>query len=170
MLLGKFIAVALGVGLIAWLLFAEIGRVHYGRVTLLKGERLAIDGQPLVLWGVRLPNVEAKCRSKTGTWPCGAFATAAVLVRVSNARVMCFEQGDAHEGVQKAKCYTTSNFVSWNDLARELIRDGWAMPDLRVTRSYLQVAADAEKAGSGLWRELPPSTGLANPSTPLQMD
>jgi endonuclease YncB( thermonuclease family) len=150
--LGKLIAVALGLFLVIAFIRSELKQVHFGEAVAQGGGQLVINGQKLRLWGILMPQVEATCKLDNGHWPCGAYAAAALLVQTRKGRVMCMEQGSAEQVVAPARCYTTRNFVTWKDMGRELVRDGWAMPKLKDSREYLPMAAEAETAGRGLWK------------------
>lgn len=152
MLFGKLIAVALGLFLVFALIRSELRHVHFGEAITQGGEQLVIDGQQLRLWGIQMPQVEATCKLDNGYWPCGAYATAALLVQTRKGRIVCLEKGSAGQEAAPAKCYTTRNLVTWKDMGRELVRDGWAMPRLKDSREYLPVAAEAETARRGLWK------------------
>lgn len=152
MFLGKLFAAALGLCLVLALIRSELKQVHFGEAVVQGGEQLVINGQRLRLWGIQMPQVEATCILGNGRWPCGAYATAALMVKTRKGRVMCLEKGSADQKPAPAKCYTTRNLFTWKDMGRELVNDGWAMPKLKDSREYLPMAADAETAGRGLWR------------------
>lgn len=151
MLVGKVLVGLLGLGLVIWLLCEETRGVHFGPASVIGPAALKVQEVQVELWGVRQPRVDATCKAGTRRWSCGAYAASALILSVSTHRVMCFERGVAPDGSRIARCYASNNFVTWKDLGRELVRKGWAMPDLQVSREYLSFAADAEASGAGLW-------------------
>lgn len=152
MLAAKVLVGMLGLGLVAWLLCEETRGVHYGSASVIEPAVVKVQGVQLALWGIRQPSVEATCKSGTVHWSCGAHAVAALILIASTGRVMCFERGATPTGGLVARCYVPDRFVTWKDLGRDLVRQGWAMPDVRVSREYLPMAAEAEAAAAGLWR------------------
>lgn len=152
MLVGKVLVGLLGLGLVVWLLREETRGVHVGHASIVGPALLEVQGAQLSLWGIRQPHVDATCDAAAGRWPCGAFAVAALIHSTSSGRVLCFERGASSSGAQAARCYATRNYVIWKDLGRELVRQGWAMPDLRVAHEYLPMATEGEEAAAGLWR------------------
>lgn len=152
MFLSKLIVVALGLLLIGTLIRSELKHVHYGEAAVIGGELLEIEGRKLKLWGVSLPKVESTCKAGRDRWPCGAYATAALMVKVGKGSVMCLERGANDSTVPPVRCFTTKNLVTWQDIGRELVLAGWAMPNLKDSLEYIQEASEAESAGRGLWR------------------
>lgn len=151
MLVGKVLVGLLGLGLVIWLLCEESRGVHFGQASVIGPAALKVQEAQVALWGVRQPKVDATCKAGTRRWSCGAYAASALILSASTRRVMCFERGVAPDGSRIARCYASNNFVTWKDLGRELVRKGWAMPDLQVSREYLPSAAEAEASGAGLW-------------------
>ena len=160
MLVGKVLVGLLGLGLVIWLLCEETRGVHFGPASVIGPAALKVHGVQLALWGVRQPRVDATCKAGTRRWSCGAYAASALILSASTRRVMCFERGLAPDGARAARCYASNNFVTWKDVGRDLVRGGWAMPDLQVSREYLPSAAEAEAAGAGLWIS---DVGTGNP-------
>jgi endonuclease YncB( thermonuclease family) len=150
-LVGKVVVGLLGLGLVIWLLCEETRGVHFGRASVTGPAAVKVHGTQMMLWGVRQPRVDATCKAGVRRWSCGAYGASALILSVSNRRVMCFERGVAPDGARAARCYASSNFFNWKDVGRELVRKGWAMPDLQVSREYLPSAAEAEGTGAGLW-------------------
>lgn len=151
MLVGKLVILVLVISLAAWLVRVELAHVHYGQARYVGMGTLDVEGNPLVLWGVNLPEVDGTCGRLEERWPCGAHATAAAILRVSRGNVICLEQGEAEGGARPAKCFTTRNLLTWSDMGRTLVRQGWAIPDLKVSDEYLPEADAAKQAGAGLW-------------------
>lgn len=136
MLVGKVIAVGLGILLIAWLIVGAFRQIHFGQASVVATGVLSIEGREYSLWAVKIPAVTETCESQQGPWPCGAFATAAVVLEVAEKRVMCFGKAERVARIRPAKCYASSNLFAWEDIARELVKLGWAKPDLAVSLEY----------------------------------
>lgn len=152
MLLGKVIALGLGVLFVAWLVVGAFRQVHYGEAAVVATGVLSIEGREYSLWAVNIPEVAEICSAHQGAWPCGAFATAAVLLQVTDKSVMCFGKAEREERILPAKCYASGNLLVWKDVARELVMQGWAMPDLAVSREYQTISRAAAADTVGIWK------------------
>jgi endonuclease YncB( thermonuclease family) len=151
MLLGKVIAVGLGILLVVWLIVGAFREVHYGYAAVVATGVLSIEGREYSLWAVKSPEVVETCSTQQGAWPCGAFATAAVLLQVTDKSVMCFGKAERAERIQPAKCYASGNLLVWKDVARELVKQGWARPDLAVSQEYEPISRTAASDSVGIW-------------------
>ena len=152
MLLGKVIAAGLGIMLVVWLVVGAFRQVHYGEAAVVATGVLSIEGREYSLWAVKSPEGAETCESPRGAWPCGAFATAALLLEVTDKSVMCFGKAERAERIQPAKCYASGNLVVWKDVSRELVKQGWAKPDLAVSREYEPISRAAAADTVGVWK------------------
>jgi endonuclease YncB( thermonuclease family) len=152
MLLGKVIAVGLGILLVVWLVVGAFRQVHYGEAAVVGTGVLNIEGREYSLWAVKIPEVAEICPSQRGAWPCGAFATAAVMLQFTDKSVMCFGKAERARRILPAKCYASGNLLVWKDVARELVKQGWARPDLAVSREYEPISRAAASDSVGIWK------------------
>jgi endonuclease YncB( thermonuclease family) len=152
MLLGKVIAVGLGIVLVVWLVVGAFRKVHYGEATVVGTGVLSIEGREYSLWAVKIPEVAETCSSQRGAWPCGAFAAAALVLEVTDKSVVCFGKAERAERILPAKCYASGNLLVWKDVSRELVKQGWAKPNLAVSREYEPISRAAATDTVGLWK------------------
>ena len=103
MLLGKVIAAGLGILLVVWLVVGAFRQVHYGEAAVVAADVLIIEGREYSLWAVKIPEVAETCESPRGAWPCGAFATAALLLEVTDKSAMCFGKAERAERIRASK-------------------------------------------------------------------
>lgn len=112
------------------------------------------DGERVVrLAGVEAPRAHDICLDGALRWSCGLQARAALHNTVANRSLTCQPRGLSADGGVIAECrLEAGGMLPAGDLARLLVRQGWARP---MPDSTAALAADMDKAkaaGAGLWR------------------
>jgi endonuclease YncB( thermonuclease family) len=74
------------------------------------------------------------------------------VLQVTDKSVMCFGKAERAERILPAKCYASGNLLVWNDVARELAKEGWAKADLAVSREYEPISRAAAADTVGIWK------------------
>ncbi|WP_207482088.1 thermonuclease family protein [Arenibaculum pallidiluteum] len=111
------------------------------------GQSLTLAGRRIRLWGIQAPAPDQVCRRGGQAYPCGLVSQAVLAALVAGAELRC-ERGDRdRSGWEVALCY-----VDGRDLARELVRAGWALDDGRYSNGrYALPQRLAEDERQGLW-------------------
>jgi endonuclease YncB( thermonuclease family) len=112
------------------------------------GETLSlVDGRRVRLWGVDAPEPDQTCRRGAETYPCGLVAREVLGALVAGAELRCDGRGADRHGREVSQCW-----VDGRDLARELVRAGWALDDGRYSGGrYALPQRLAEEERIGLW-------------------
>ncbi len=104
-------------------------------------------GDPVRLRGADAPDLDQSCTSLDGReWYCGRAAAANLLELVKNQDIRCQGTEKDRHGRLLAVCWKGKM-----DIAREMVRLGWAMAD-REERTYRTEESNAHIAALGLWQ------------------
>jgi endonuclease YncB( thermonuclease family) len=124
-----------------------------GYATIVDGRTIEIEGTPIRLYGIDAPDLDQQCRrpgersADFRVYACGQEAKAALERIIGGIVVTCeSREDDGYDGAV-ARCWRGERFSRF-DLAREMVREGWAVAD---RESYLDDEADARAAHKGLW-------------------
>lgn len=123
----------------------------------LSGRAHAKDGDSLTLRGqqVRLFGIDAlEYRQRCGRVVCGRFAADALKNLIQGQTVTCARQDTDSYGRMVAIC----RLPDGRDLAREMVRRGYAVAYRRYSSRYVADEQAARKAKSGAWAH-----GFQNP-------
>lgn len=117
-----------------------------GRIAVVDGDTIRIDGQSVRLHGIDAPETEQRCGGiGEPVWPCGRWVTETVRARYDGRHGRCAVQDTDRYGRAVARC-----FVGNADIGQRLVQDGLAFAYLRYSTEYRADEARAERAGAGL--------------------
>lgn len=120
----------------------------------LSGEAQAIDGDTLLVGGVRVrlegidaPEIDQLCTDARGVrWSCGVEAHRQLARLVVRSTIHCEERG-----LDKYHRLLGICRVGGTDINAELVRRGLAWAFVRYSRTYVDVEAVARRARVGIW-------------------
>jgi endonuclease YncB( thermonuclease family) len=120
-----------------------------GHPRIIDGDTIEIQGMRIRLNGIDAPELEQRCRhsSEKIDHPCGAEAKAALERVIAGIIVTCERRNGDRDREVVATCWRGERFSRF-DLAREMVRDGWAVAD---SPAYIADEAEARAKGNGLW-------------------
>lgn len=108
---------------------------------------LEAGGETIRLPGILPLAADSQCEGAAGKWPCGAFARTALQRYLRRRTIDCAAQGERDGGMLVTPCS-----VGGSDIGQWLVEQGWVRPE---GDRYAQAAAQARKAGRGVWGEGP---------------
>ena len=118
-----------------------------GRVRVIDGDTIEIQGTRVRLAGIDAPERQQWCSIAQQKYPCGQEASAALREKVDGRFVRCVVHGIDFYRREVATCLSGSeNLNAW------LVRNGYAVADRRFTREYDEDEAAARRERRGLWR------------------
>lgn len=103
---------------------------------------------------VKAPEFSETCKSGDTVWRCGAFARAALSSRIGQTEVTCGKAGGSSITPGRISAVCVSGGV---DMALWLVNEGLAVPADGAPEAYRDAAANARKAGRGLWGDTAPA-------------
>ncbi len=118
-----------------------------GRVKVIDGDSLEIDGREIRLHGIDAPEARQTCRDKAGKpWKCGRAATQGLRELIGGGKVMC--TGDEVDRYDRlvAQCSREDT-----DLNGAMVARGLAVAYGEHTSRYVSEEAEARRARRGLW-------------------
>lgn len=125
-----------------------------GRVRVIDGDTIEIDGRRIRLEGIDAPEHGQRCgRRFFGTWNCGTAAADALRDLVDQRIVSCESQGNDKYGRILGIC-----FVDGIDINAQMVREGYAWAFVKYSKSYVGEEAEARAVRAGIW------TGDAEPA------
>jgi endonuclease YncB( thermonuclease family) len=126
---------------------ANEGPVISGRAIVIDGDTIEIGGSRVRLEGIDAPEASQTCGSASGTWGCGAKATAELQSLVGERRIDCENAGHDKYGRVLGWCS-----LDGRDINAEMVRSGYAWAFVRYSTRYQDLEAEARKAKSGIWQ------------------
>ncbi len=114
---------------------------------VIDGDSLRLGKHMVRLWGIDAIEGRQTCTRDGGRWPCGREAAQALRAYIDGRRVSCrVRDVDVHERLV-ARCT-----VAGQDLARWMVRQGWALDYRRYSDgAYAGDQAHAERLRRNLW-------------------
>ena len=131
------------VALLAFPADAEI----VGKARVIDGDTIEIDGEHIRLHGIDAPEFKQTCTADGAVWPCGQWATAALVKFIGGAPVSCRARGEDQYGRIIAACTVRSEGIE-----AYMVRSGWALAYRRYSDDYVDEEAIAQAAQAGMWR------------------
>lgn len=123
-----------------------------GMTRVSDGDTLRIGDTRIRLSGIDAPERAARCTVKASgaRVACGTEAGARLRALTDGRRVACLDEGGDRYGRRLATCYVTRQGRRI-DIAREMVRQGWALAYRRYSTRYVIDETAARLDGAGLW-------------------
>lgn len=119
-----------------------------GRVSVVDGDTIEMNGKRIRLWGVDAPETGQICSRDGRAWRCGTDAANALNERINNQLVACYDKGVDRYDRMLGQC-----FIGQIDLNGWLARYGWAFAYRRATAMYSSRESMAKFQRLGIWRD-----------------
>lgn len=126
---------------------ASAGAPATGRVAVIDGSTLTIDGAAVTLFGIVMPAPDATCwDAHEAPYACGRRVRARLIARIGTTEPIC-ERHDRPDGhAAEATCR-----IGDEDLGDWMIANGYAVPARDAPASYRQASDRAWGRRAGLW-------------------
>jgi|GEM_PF-5084085 len=112
--------------------------------------QIMLQGRNFSLWGITTLACDQQCWHGNTPWPCGEHATMALKHFIEGRPIAC-RTADEPAGRMTAQCYRQRG-ESKQDIARLLVRHGWAMDNGNVSGGlYAEDQENAQEKGRGIW-------------------
>ncbi|HTP83386.1 MAG TPA: thermonuclease family protein [Alphaproteobacteria bacterium] len=121
-----------------------------GPAQVVDGNRIAIGGNVVRLFGIDAPDEDQMCERRGAAWRCGQDAGWALAERLERHWVLCEIRTDAPADASEpvpAVCYLEGRQI---DVNAWMVVQGWALADPGAA-VYAAEQQTAERAGRGLW-------------------
>lgn len=113
-----------------------------GKVRVLDGDSLVVNGVEVRLYGVDAPEYRQTCRRDGEPWPCGVEAARALRSMLSGRDVTCRTRDEDRYGRVVAVCNAAGL-----DLGAAMVRGGYAL----AYGAYEKDEREARDARRGIW-------------------
>ncbi|WP_198377557.1 thermonuclease family protein [Neoroseomonas rubea] len=117
------------------------------RASVVDGDTLAAGSERLRINGIDAPEMAQSCERAGTTYPCGRMAREAMAAILGSGTVACEILGADQYGRRIARCRNEAG----QDIAAELVRQGWAIAFRRFSLDYVGQEAEARRARRGIW-------------------
>jgi len=131
-----------GVGVVVVYLGTQAEQEIQGRVKVIDGDSLVLNGAEIRLQGIDAPEGRQKCRKYGSEWLCGRQAARHLRKLASGGAVKC--TGWQQDKYNRLLANCRRNDV---DLNRAMVRDGWAVS----YGGYEREEAEARRRAVGIW-------------------
>lgn len=115
-----------------------------GPVTVIDGDSLRAAGRDVQLWGIDAPELGQTCLNNGRRWRCGLEAALVLRKLVAFGPVDCVPSAKPARG---DRCT-----VGDRDLAKAMLKQGYAVTLPGAPDDYLKAEAAAKAASLGVWR------------------
>lgn len=141
------LAVVFAVGLQRTSPSQDLGNVAPGRVEVVDGDTLSLEGRLIQLHGIDAPELGQTCYHDGIEQLCGVIAARALhkLVNMTQGPLRCVPVG-TYLQMETMTCWAGH----W-DLARVLVADGYALAAPHGPSAYVEQESEAREARLGLW-------------------
>jgi len=119
-----------------------------GPATVIDGDTIVVNEQPIDLWGIDAPEESQTCLDPAGAeWPCGLYAKHVLENLVGTAAVICEPQGLSHDRVLVAVCG-----IDTRDLAWAMVAFGFALDVPEISQgAYGEPQSQSAAVHAGMW-------------------
>jgi endonuclease YncB( thermonuclease family) len=118
-----------------------------GNATVIDGDSLRLNRTEIRLHGIDAPEYRQMCSDAAGMdYACGKEAAKALRVIIRNSRVTCSSWETDRYGRAVSTCR-----VGKEDIARALVREGWATAYRKHGTDYVSEENEAKNAKRGIW-------------------
>ncbi len=128
--------------------------IRTGRAHAIDSDTIIVDDMVIHLYGIRAFARGTSCTRQGERWPCGDISANALAALVNDRWLFCRFIGDATFII--ATCH-----AGHDDIARTLVRQGWAVAD---GNRYAAEQRGAMIAGRGLWLRSEPVADSRGPA------
>ena len=139
---------------LAWLALLLAGGIAHaeqgGRLAILDGDTIELDGRVINLTGIDAPEFGQLCRRGGVEVDCGMIARTQLLDLTAGSGVSCdLEQATIRAGWPTTAVCRAGGY----DLSEGMLHTGWALvaPNTTPPVRYIEVQSASQKAGRGLW-------------------
>jgi endonuclease YncB( thermonuclease family) len=145
-LLHALVLTALTFTLITLAYYCFAGPGVSGRVTVIDGDTIKIEGHVVRLFGIDAPELAQSCEREGKAWSCGAAAKTFLDHLVQQQNVRCDENGTDAYSRMLGICY-----IGDMDLNASMVLSGFALAFRRYSDRYVIEESQARAAHAGLW-------------------
>lgn len=117
------------------------------RASAIDGDTLAAGADRLRINGIDAPEMAQTCERDGAAYPCGRLARDAMAAILGNGAVACEILGADQYGRRIARCRNEAG----QDIAAELVRQGWAIAFRRFSLDYVPQEDEARRERRGVW-------------------
>jgi endonuclease YncB( thermonuclease family) len=118
-----------------------------GNAQVIDGDSLRLNGTEIRLHGIDAPEYRQACEDASGlSYPCGKQAAAALRGILRGRDVACSSIETDRYGRAVSTCK-----IGEEDIARDMVQQGWAVAYVRHGSGYVGDEAQARKARRGIW-------------------
>lgn len=127
---------------------ADAGRSEFtGVPRIVDGDTVQFGETRLQIEGIDAPQTDQLCFDDAGSrWKCGIAATEQLRHNAGRMSWKCEVVRKTLHGRLLAKCS-----AGGEDIARQMVRNGWALASTTGSTAYLAIEAEAIASGAGLW-------------------
>lgn len=112
------------------------------------GGLMIVAGQKIRLWGIDALDTDQHCWQGGTAWDCGRQATDALRHLVEGRMIDCHFRAKAEDDIPLAQCFKQKHHHK-GDIARHLVRHGWAMNG--AENAYPNAETKAKEENLGIW-------------------
>jgi endonuclease YncB( thermonuclease family) len=126
---------------------ARVPAQFSGTPKILDGDTVQFDSVKLHMDGMDAPQIDQVCLDNSGArWKCGVAAREQLKSRAVGKPWLCKPTRKDAYGRLLAVCQ-----IDGEDIAREMVEDGWALASTTGSKRYLADEKAARTAAAGLW-------------------
>lgn len=125
---------------------ASVARVTL-RASAVDGDTLAAGSDRVRINGIDAPEMAQPCERDGAAYRCGHMARDAMAAILGSGAVECEILGADQYGRRIARCRNEAG----QDIAAELVRQGWAIAFRRFSLDYVRQEEEARRARRGIW-------------------
>lgn len=113
-----------------------------------EGDQIQIGNTKIRLGGIDAPATDQLCLNNKGErWTCGVAARDELIKHVGNKSWACHARAVDRRGRTVARCE-----VDGEDIQRWLVKNGWALAFVRISKDYEADEKAAREAKAGMWQ------------------
>ena len=114
--------------------------------SVVDGDTIKINNVTYRMHGIDAPEKNQMCKKNNKTWPCGLVATGELVKLIAGKNVDC-----KNKSIDRYKRVVAICFVDGVDVARVLVKSGWALAYRAYSSDYVGEEESAKLNKIGLW-------------------
>jgi endonuclease YncB( thermonuclease family) len=119
-----------------------------GMAKVRDGDSVVIGNARIRLGGIDAPSADQLCLNTKGErWTCGVASRDALIKQTEGKTWLCRTRSVDRRGRTVARCE-----VGGEDIQKWLVRNGWALAFVRISKDYEPDEAAAREAKAGMWQ------------------